>query len=281
MATGLAIALFLSTQVTLINSRLSTPLKGVIYFTLFSSSFLLVVLQSRTGHLSAILVLALIAPYLYQKNRKQLLINILIMTLALVTAIASFQSSDVAKRGGENYQSVGSRNIIFEVSSDMVKTKPLFGYGYGGFERSFIDHFNQYSIEHPEVGNNIKRLSHPHNEVLFWVIEGGVIALLAFVLFTKAYITTWLNISRLKAFALFTLLLPILLHSQLEFPFYSSVSHFIIFILILWLTDTENPKNNLSFNYTNTFLIRFIALLIPAVFFAFFSNKFTYCQYFG
>jgi O-antigen polymerase len=141
MATGLAIALFLSTQVTLINSRLSTPLKGVIYFTLFSSSFLLVVLQSRTGHLSAILVLALIAPYLYQKNRKQLLINILIMTLALVTAIASFQSSDVAKRGGENYQSVGSRNIIFEVSSDMVKTKPLFGYGYGGFEHSFIDHF--------------------------------------------------------------------------------------------------------------------------------------------
>jgi O-antigen polymerase len=100
-----------------------------------------------------------------------------------------------------------------------------------------------------------------------------VIALLAFVLFTKAYITTWLNISRLKAFALFALLLPILLHSQLEFPFYSSVSHFIIFILILWLTDTENPKNNLSFNYTNTFLIRFIALLIPAVFAPFLATS--------
>jgi O-antigen polymerase len=273
MATGLAIALFTSVQVTLIKLKFSTPLKGLIYFTLFSTSFLLLVLQSRTGHLSAILVLALIAPYLYQKSRKQLLINIIIIILALVTAMASFQSSDVAKRGGENYQSVGSRNVTYEVSIDMVKTKPFFGYGYGGFERSFIDHFNQYAIEHPEVGNTIKRLSHPHNEVLFWVVEGGIIALLAFMLFTKAYITTWLNISRLKAFALFALLLPILLHSQLEFPFYSSVSHFIIFILILWLTDTENSQNSLSFNCTKTLLIRFIALLIPAIFVPFLATS--------
>jgi O-antigen polymerase len=273
MATGLAIALFLSIQVTLINSRLSTPLKGIIYFTLFSTSFLLVVLQSRTGHLSAILVLALIAPYLYQRNRKQLFINVIVIFLALVTAMISFQVSDVAKRGGKNYQSVGSRNVIFEVSTDMVKTKPLFGYGYGGFERSFLDHFNQYAIEHPEVGNTIKRLSHPHNEVLFWLIEGGIIALLAFMLFTKAYISTWLKISRLKALALFALLLPILLHSQLEFPFYSSVSHFIIFILLLWLTDTENSKNRLSLNCTNTFLIRFIALLIPAIFVPFLTTS--------
>jgi O-antigen polymerase len=273
MATGLAIALFISTQITLIKSRFSVPLKGLIYFTLFSTSFLLVVLQSRTGHLSAILALALIAPYLYQKSRKQLFIKVIVIILSLVTAMASLQSSDVAKRGGENYQSVGSRNVIFEVSADMVKTKPLLGYGYGGFERNFIDHFNQYAIEHPEVGNTIQRLSHPHNEVLFWVIEGGIIALLAFMLFTTAYITTWLNISRRKALALFALLLPILLHSQLEFPFYSSVSHFIIFILILWLTDTENSKNNLSFNCANTFLIRFIALLIPAIFVPFLATS--------
>ncbi len=131
----------------------------------------------------------------------------------------SFDGSDVAKRGGDNYQSIGSRSIIFEVSLDIFKTKPLLGYGYGGFERSFIDHFNQYTIAHPEAGNTIQRLSHPHNELLFWVIEGGIIALLAFILFTTAYITTWLSISRGKAFALFALLLPILLHSHWNFRF--------------------------------------------------------------
>jgi O-antigen polymerase len=269
MATGLAIALFISTKLTVVSSRFSTLLKALIYFTLFSTSFLLVVLQSRTGHLSAILVLTLIAPYLYQKNRKQLTIDVVVIILALFFAVASFKSSNIYQRDGDNYQSICSRNVIFEVSADMLKTKPLFGYGYGGFERSFIDHFNQYAIEHPEVGNTMQRLSHPHNEVLFWTIEGGIVALLAFMLFTTAYITTWLKISRRKALALFALLLPILLHSQLEFPFYSSVSHFIIFILILWFTDTENSKNSLSLNCSNTFLIRFIALLIPVIFIPF------------
>lgn len=273
MASGLAIALFISAKFSLITSRFSTPLKGLIYLVLFSTSFLLVVLQSRTGHLGAILVLALIAPYLYQKSRKQLLINVAVMTLAVVTALASIKGSDVPKRSNEVYQSIGSRGVIYEVSIDMFKTKPLIGYGFGGFERGFIDHFNQYAITHPDVGKTIQRLSHPHNELLYWAIEGGVIALLAFILFTKAYIATWLSISRRKALAFFSLLLPILLHSQLEFPFYSSVSHFFVFILILWITDTENSKNSLSINCTNTFLIRFIALLIPAIFIPFLATS--------
>lgn len=273
MATGLAIALFISTKLALITSRFSIPLKGLIYFVLFSTSFLLVVLQSRTGHLSALLVLILIFPYLYQKSRQQLTSNIAIITLAVVISLLSFDDSNVAKRGDGNYQAIGSRSVIYEVSIDMLKAKPLIGYGYGSFERNFIDHFNQYAITHPDVGNTIQRLSHPHNELLFWVIEGGIIALLAFMLFTTAYITTWLSVSRRKALALFALLLPILLHSQLEFPFYSSVSHFLIFILILWLTDTENSKNRLSINCNNTLLIRFIALLIPAIFIPFLATS--------
>jgi O-antigen polymerase len=273
MATGLAIALFISTRIPLISYRYSFLYKVFIYFILFSTSFLLVVLQSRTGHLSAILVLALIFPYLYHKNRKQLFINLIIIILTVTTAIVSFQNSDVANREQGTYQIIGSRSTLYKVSIDMIKNKPLVGYGYGGFERSFLDHFNLYSTNHSGMGKTIQRLSHPHNEVLFWVVEGGIIALLAFMLFTVAYITTWLNINRLKALALFALLIPILLHSQLEFPFYSSMSHFIVFIIILWLTDTENSTNKLVINFTNTFLIRFIALIIPAIFIPFLATS--------
>jgi O-antigen polymerase len=273
MATGLAIALFISIQYTKFQPRFSTPLKCLVYLSLFSTSFLLVVLQSRSGHLSALLVLALIFPYLYQKSCKQLTINMAVIAFSVVIASLSIQFTDVFKRGNDSYQSIGARSVIYEVSIDMVKTKPIFGYGYGGFERSFIDHFNHYAIENPSVGKTIQRLSHPHNEVLFWTIEGGIIALLAFMLFTKAYITTWLTINRRKALALFALLLPILLHSLLEFPFYSSVSHFIVFILILWLTDTENSKNTLSIRCTNTFLIRFMGLLIPVIFVPFLTTS--------
>lgn len=269
MATGMAIALYISTQFTLINTRYPLLLKGLIYFILFSTSFLLIVLQSRTGHLSALLVLALITPYAYKKNRKQLITNIAVIVFTIAIAFTSFDGSNVAKRGADNYQSTGSRVVIYEVSLDMIKAKPWLGYGYGGFERSFIDHFNQYAIKNPEIGKTIQRLSHPHNELLFWTIEGGAIAFLAFIIFSCAYINTLFNISKLKALALFSLLLPILLHCQLEFPFYSSVSHFVIFLFLLWLTDTENANARLSINCTKTFLMRFIALLIPIIFLPF------------
>lgn len=109
--------------------------------------------------------------------------------------------------------------------------------------------------------------------MLYWVVEGGIVAMLAFLLFTKAYITTWFTINWRKRLAFLALIFPILLHSQLEFPFYSSVSHFIVFLLILWLTDTENSNNKLSVDCTNTLLIRFMALLIPLIFVPFFTTS--------
>ncbi len=282
MATGLAIGLFLSVkkhkpvlpQPLLFLQQLAKPL---LYFVLFSSSFLLVVLQSRTGYIGALLVIALLLPYLYKKNRQQLAINLLIIVLGVTSALASFNGADLPKRDSSIYQSVGARDIIFEVSADMVITKPLVGFGYGNFERSFIDHFNQYALINPDVGKTIERLSHPHNEVLFWVIEGGGMALIGFIFFTFAYINMWLKIPLTTALALLALILPILLHSQLEFPFYSSVSHFILFLLLLWLSDTYQQNSqeqqglsvNLSVDCQKTFLIRFLAILAPAIFIPF------------
>lgn len=278
IATGIAIALFLSASCNKQQHKNSSWLvfwlqKPLIYLVLFFGAFLLLVLQSRTGHLGILLSLTLIAPYLYKKDRKQLAVNLLIISLGISLGLTNFNNSDLPKRDTSIYQSVGARGAIFEVSTDMIITKPLVGYGYGNFERSFIDHFNHYAITTPEIGNTIERLSHPHNEVLFWVVEGGSIALLGFLIFAFVYINIWLKIPLRKALALFALILPILLHSQLEFPFYSAASHFIIFLLLLWFTDTCYQHNQadeiLSVNCQKTFLIRFLAILVPMIFIPF------------
>lgn len=267
MATGLAIALFLSIKKSLFKNRLA--FKCLITFSLFVTSFLLILLQSRTGFVGALAVLLLSAPYLYKKNRKQFTINIAIVVIATLSAFISLEHSDIPVRGSQVYENVGARDVIFIVSVDMIKEKPLLGYGYGGFERGFIDHFNHYAIEHPEIGNTLTRLSHPHNEVLFWVVEGGVVALLAFVFFTIGYITTWLRLPFKKGLVLLGLIFPILLHSQLEFPFYSSVSHWLVFLIMLWVLDRYSLAEDEESDYIDcpqTFLIRFFALLIPAIF---------------
>ena len=270
MATGLAITLFLSVKSKVIENKLA--FNSLIVFSLFVTSFLLILLQSRTGFVAAIAVLALTAPYLYQKNKKQLVTNLTIIAIAALLAIISLENSSTPIRGEQTYENVGARDVIFIVSADMVKEKPLLGYGYGSFERSFIDHFNEYALSHPDIGNTITRLSHPHNEVLFWVIEGGIIALLAFIFFTLGYILTWRKIPIYKGLVIFALLLPMLLHSQLEFPFYSSVSHWLVFLIMLWLVDRFALADTETYPIIacpKTFLVRFLALLIPSIFIPF------------
>ena len=277
MATGLAISLFLSVNLAKLSSKSSVSFtkcaRPLLYFGLFASSFLLVTLQSRTGHIGGIVAIILLIPHLIQKAPKQLGINLFVIFIGISSALISLSNSNTPIRDSNIYQSVGARDVIFEVSADMIKTKPLMGYGYGHFERSFLEHFNQYAKTNPDVGRTIERLSHPHNEVLYWAIEGGSLAILSFIIFTVAYISQWLKIPRPNAFALLALIFPILLHSQLEFPFYSSVSHFIIFLILLWFTDTYTrvPKKHKQLNIecNKSFLIRFISVLIPAIFIPF------------
>ena len=269
MATGLAIALFLSVKNKVFKA--ASPCQYLIVFSLFVTSFLLILLQSRTGFVAAIAVLALTAPYLYQQNKKQLAINFAIVIISALSAIMCLENSATPVRGEQVYENIGIRDVIYIVSVDMIKEKPLLGYGYGGFERSFIDYFNDYALSHADIGT-INRLSHPHNEVLFWVVEGGIVALLAFIFFTIGYLATWRKIPLYKALTLFALLLPILMHSQLEFPFYSSVSHWLVFLIMLWLIDRYALADGERYQFIDcpqTFLIRFFALLIPSIFIPF------------
>jgi O-antigen ligase len=276
MAIGLAIALFLSVQKRLFKNTLAV--KCLIYSGLFSTSFLLVLLQSRTGFVAAITVVILLSPLIYQKNKKKLAVNFAIITLAILSSIICLNNSNTPIRDEDsNKRNISVRLTFFTVSIDMIKEKPLLGFGYGGFERSFIDHFNTYAIENPDIGDTITRLSHPHNEVLFWVVEGGIVALFAFIFLTIGYVITWFKIPFRQGLALFALIFPILLHGQVEFPFYSSVSHWLVFLIMLWLVDryslgdsalTEN-KSYPFIDCPQTFLIRFFALLIPSIFIPF------------
>jgi len=111
-------------------------------------------------------------------------------------------------------------------------------------------------------------MAHPHNEVLFWASEGGIVALLGMTFFFIAYMQCWFKVSAKlgKRLAVLGLITPLLLHSQLEFPFYSSVSHWFIFIIFLWFTDILSGSYKTVFSFDKTFLIRFLAILTSVIF---------------
>jgi O-antigen polymerase len=270
VATGLAIALFLSVQKPF--SPYHKVLQGLLLICSFTFSFLLVLLQSRTGFVGAIFAVLLLIPLLYTHNKRRLLLHMVVILVAVSCASVSLVNSSIPIRSQHIYQEMGVRHNIVVVSADMIQQKPIIGYGYGGFERSFLDHFNQYSLKNPTIGNTPQNFSHPHNEVLFWVVEGGVIALVAFVLFTVGFLLTWRKIVLQKGLALLALIFPILLHSQLELPFYSSVSHWLVFLILLWLMDSYAVKQGEHFNAiecAKTFFLRFWAVFLPLIFLPF------------
>jgi O-antigen polymerase len=269
MATGIAISLYLSVSSKIFH--LNKYRQVLCYLSLFSATFLVVILQSRTGHLATILVLIFTGIYSYRRNRKQFYVNSLIIITALCIALISFNNTNGYSRGEENYQKAGARPDTYLITAQMIKEKPIIGAGYGLYERAFLDTYNSYIIDHPEIGEAQQRMAHPHNEVLYWVSEGGIIALLGMVFFFVAYMNSWLKISNMlaKRLAILGLITPLLLHSQLEFPFYTSISHWFVFIILLWFTDIQSNSDKNKVSFEKTFLLRFLAILLPVIFLPF------------
>ena len=269
MATGIALALYLSVS----SKRFSVNKyqQALCYFCLFLATFLVVVLQSRTGHFATLLVLAFISPYLYIKNKKQLSVNVFIIIASFFIALISFNNSDAYSRGEENYQKAGARPDTYLITAQMILDKPITGAGYGLYERTFLDTYNSYIIEHPEIGKAQQRMAHPHNEVLYWVSEGGIVAFIGMIFFFIAYMNSWFKIDKesAKRLAILGLITPLLLHSQLEFPFYTSISHWFVFIILLWFTDIQSSSDKNKVSFDKTFLLRFFAVLLPVIFLPF------------
>ncbi|CAI2021129.1 Lipid A core - O-antigen ligase and related enzymes [Serratia proteamaculans] len=154
----------------------------------------------------------------------------------------------------------------------MIANKPWLGWGYGGFEYDF-QHFRIHQPT-PTLVTEIAR--HPHNEILLWIVEGGLVGLAGVTLILAGL---WCIVrqarkrNRTTAFgprmlgvptALCITLLPMVIHTLLEFPFYLSTLHFAVFLLLLAMADrlgTEDTKTRPLTRATSTRLAYSLATL--------------------
>jgi len=107
-------------------------------------------------------------------------------------------------------------------------------------------------------------LTHPHNELLFWAVEGGIIALIA--LLAAAYLV-WQRIYKCEIWtrlALIGIFFPIVLHSQLEFPFYQSTAHIIVFVLLVYWVDNMTAEYKVK-ELSSTLVFGVTGIIIPVV----------------
>lgn len=231
---------------------------------------LILVIASRTGWLTAIVGSLLVLPYLWKFSTKRrfafwvsaILAGLLIGNVG--SNLATDTTSDLIQYKADKQGDI--RTTFYKQGLDMIIEKPLTGYGYGKFEPAYMLYTarqHQLNTDYP-VGT--PALDHPHNELMMWGVEGGavpVIAIIITALFVLYKIYSARNGTRL---ALLGLLTPLVIHSQLEYPFYHSAIHWITFIVLLFWLDQRTAKYKMwRFSKISKVALRVSSLVLPMV----------------
>lgn len=248
IATGLALALmlFLLPTFSLARAEYERLRQTGLAVTLVVFSALLVWGQSRAGWLGGIMVVLL---YIGRLGRVYPTVSALACTAILTGVLVGLGGLWF---GGETIMTISheqsnqARWTMLQDTLSMIAEKPLLGWGYGSFELAFQHYRINQST--PTIVTEIAR--YPHNEILLWIVEGGVVALIgwAFMLFGTFRVVCRARHHDREAFAtgsplaglptaLCIALAPIAIHSQLEYPFYQSALHYFVFLLLFGMAD--------------------------------------------
>ncbi|MFQ1898897.1 Wzy polymerase domain-containing protein [Aeromonas veronii] len=265
MATGLALAIWLELRRG--GGRLLMALR---YGVILSAALLLVVLQSRVGQLGGLLALFLLMPQLYRQQLQWRILGLVILAVAI--GLLSQYWLAGAKRGLEIYQSGGMRSIYWSYAAKLIAQAPWSGWGYGSFESIFLHHYMADKVLDPSMVQIEYNLDHPHNEFLYWAVEGGVAPMVGMVIMGGALLFRLIGVPPVNAMGLLALVTPILLHTQMEYPLYHAIVLWWLLLTLTYSIDTEIEESNLVSHGRSSWwdiecrpwlLLRFMAIAIP------------------
>lgn len=262
MATGLSLAIWLE-----LRGDANPWLKGLRYGVILATSLLLVVLQSRVGQLSGVMALLLLSAQLGRERRLGRMLAL--VALGILLGLTSQYLMAGARRGLEIYQSGGMRSIYWPYAAKLIAQMPWTGWGYGSFESVFLHHYMADKALNPAMVQIEYNLDHPHNEFLYWAVEGGLAPMLGMVLMGGALLWRLSRAGWVKGAALLALVTPILLHTQTEYPFYHAIALWWALLLLLYAMDAEVEEQghgNWRDHLCRTWLLlRFMAIAIPLI----------------
>lgn len=216
---------------------------------LFVISFMQVFLESRIGVVNGLVLIAVLS-FLYWRHEQQRLVMALTSILTgvvlgnLLIWLAPAGHLDLLHEASTRYR----MQMLLETAK-MIAQHPLLGWGLG----SFSYHYAHFLIDSGTESLESAVVLHPHNEWLFGWAEGGIVTVVAYLTSLAAGWKLWRCARRkdrsqgvVYRRALWMLLLPLLLHTQVEYPFYLSAVLWMVFLLLLALQNNISYGDHLS-----------------------------------
>jgi len=207
---------------------------------------ILFIVVGRTGQIIFVAISLMVLIYRFRLRSIIFIVGILSLALPLlyfspaIRAGVSAYNSDMAKyHDGDMQTSVGNRFVFHDVSMELVKHRPILGYGTGGFTAAYTSYANVHSIK--ELTTN------PHRDILWVAVEGGIVAAILFVLTILAAIYESLKLSYYAKGASLIIIIGYLIASLQNSFFIDNVTGmaFIFIVLALMVIGNQWQPNSL------------------------------------
>jgi O-antigen polymerase len=237
IATGFAISLY-----QLCSQQLEKHFTIIHLLMIFCAGLLEMLIMSRVGMLGGAVVLVSFC-FLFRQNRKQILAIIIIFILGVLSAVCLKTSHESSFRDTDNLTSTNGRAVIYKVSIELIKDAPLLGHGLGRFQSIYHEKQAEFlSLDSTIPLPSPSAHTHPHNELLFWWVEGGVIPVLSLLVFALWFSARVWRHGTINHKAAWLCCIPIVLHTQTEIPLYASVPHLALLGLLVAQATPDASK---------------------------------------
>lgn len=205
-------------------------------------AFSLVMCQSTIGYLGAGFVLICLSALAWRDCRGRVLAAWagIVLGAGLARSLNLLLGVHILDHSGGRF----SRLQVWEACLWLIRQKPLAGWGYGRFDAVLPEAFRALGVNQMEQ----RLFPHPHNEILYWLVEGGLVAGLGLALLLAWYLRLGLRawrqarqagdagMSGHAALGWFLCTTPILAHTQVEYPLYQSSLHCLLLAVLLALS---------------------------------------------
>ena len=118
----------------------------------------------------------------------------------------------------DTFSEGSTRTTIIPTVISMIKDNPWQGYGFGSFDKRYLQYQSSYLNINPEARYEVG-LDHPHNEFIMWWIEGGIVSLISLIALCLLVLYYIMRSGVGVGFMKVGVLAPFVVHSSLEFPF--------------------------------------------------------------
>lgn len=261
LVTSVIISIYLLFQKIFQKQRL---MRVMLLFSMFGNGYILATISSRAALLSlGLSVLLILFSQWVNVKKRTYWTTLLLSGLSIGLLVGFIFGTGLNKL--EN-KTVSTRLFAWSLSIEAIKEQPLLGHGLGDFPKAFFDQNEKYSrqIGQEKASHEVGLWGHPHNELLYWGVQSGLIGVFSILLFVLYYILLLFRIYKPReALQYIALLLPITLSTQVSLPFYLSTLVMLLFVFLISFPITSRKRviSIPASNFLKNFLIVFFTLV--------------------